>query len=250
MAEFLCGLVSISFRALTPEQIISAVKDSGLQAIEWGSDVHVPAGDTDAAKKVRAMTEAAGLKMPEYGSYHRIGTSAGEKITDTVSSAHILGTPIVRLWAFDRSCRDMTTEQYQTAVNAAIAICKENPDITFCLECHNNTVTEEYHDTLRFLQDVGCENLQMFWQPNQFRDHAYNIEALKALLPYIHSAHVFAWEGTSRFPLAAHTDRWTDYLNILKTSEKETIALMLEFVHDDKPESLAPTAETLLSWVK
>ena len=35
-----CGLVSVSFRNNTVEEIVKAVKYAGLSCIEWGSDVH------------------------------------------------------------------------------------------------------------------------------------------------------------------------------------------------------------------
>ena len=45
MSDYKCGLVSISFRGHTPEQILSAMKEAGLSYIEWGSDVHAPKDD-------------------------------------------------------------------------------------------------------------------------------------------------------------------------------------------------------------
>ena len=40
------GLVSISFRKKTPLELIKASKESGLEYIEWGGDVHIPMGNT------------------------------------------------------------------------------------------------------------------------------------------------------------------------------------------------------------
>ena len=45
MSDYTLGLVSISFRKHTPEEIIQAVKAAGLSCIEWGSDVHAPPHD-------------------------------------------------------------------------------------------------------------------------------------------------------------------------------------------------------------
>ncbi len=36
------GLVSITFRQLTCEQIVDLVSKAKLDAIEWGGDIHVP----------------------------------------------------------------------------------------------------------------------------------------------------------------------------------------------------------------
>ena len=39
------GLVSVSFRAHAPREILCAMKTAGLSLIEWGSDVHAPCRD-------------------------------------------------------------------------------------------------------------------------------------------------------------------------------------------------------------
>ena len=45
MNNYTYGLVSVSFRKNSPEEILSAMKDSDLSVIEWGSDVHAPSDD-------------------------------------------------------------------------------------------------------------------------------------------------------------------------------------------------------------
>jgi len=47
------GLVSISFRDLFPKQIVDMVAEVGLDAIEWGGDVHVPHGDSRGRRSQR-----------------------------------------------------------------------------------------------------------------------------------------------------------------------------------------------------
>ena len=66
---FYTGLTSITFRKLSIDEIIALTASAGLDGIEWGSDVHVPQGDTELAESVKAKTEAAGLKVCSYGSY-------------------------------------------------------------------------------------------------------------------------------------------------------------------------------------
>ena len=41
------GLVSVSFRQHSPEEILPAVKAAGLSCVEWGSDVHAPCNDIE-----------------------------------------------------------------------------------------------------------------------------------------------------------------------------------------------------------
>ena len=38
--KFNCGIASVSFRQNSVEEIVNAVKESGLTCIEWGGDVH------------------------------------------------------------------------------------------------------------------------------------------------------------------------------------------------------------------
>ena len=64
------GLVSISFRALAPHEVVALVVRSGLKGVEWGGDVHVPHGDEVRTKEVAALTRAAGLCCCAYGSYY------------------------------------------------------------------------------------------------------------------------------------------------------------------------------------
>ena len=61
------GLVSITFRKLSPRQIVDLVVQAGLDAIEWSGDVHAPHGDVAKAREIAQMTADAGLSMPTYG---------------------------------------------------------------------------------------------------------------------------------------------------------------------------------------
>ena len=38
------SLCSVTFRALTPEEVLELAARAELDAIEWGGDVHVPCG--------------------------------------------------------------------------------------------------------------------------------------------------------------------------------------------------------------
>ena len=50
MNSYRLGLVSVSFRPHTPEDILKAMQCAGLNYIEWGGDVHVPHGDEKTAR--------------------------------------------------------------------------------------------------------------------------------------------------------------------------------------------------------
>jgi len=241
------GLVSISFRKHSAEELISAAKETGITAVEWGSDVHVPAGDTQRAVQVKALCEDAGIGIPEYGSYYYLGLDP-ETFDGVLACARALGTARIRVWGGKKPSDTLRTADYADLVADARRICDMAPDMLICLECHKNSVTDEYHTALRFLRDVDRKNLKMFWQPNQYRDLSYNLDALKALLPYVESVHVFSWDREKMFPLADMEGDWLQYLQLLKNAGVENY--MLEFMHDHKLDSLPQTAKTLRAWLE
>ncbi len=251
--KYKTGLVSISFRTLSCSEIITLCRKNRLIGIEWGGDIHVPAGvsegDLAHAGEVRKMTRDAGLSIPNYGSYYRAGASDPHMIEAVAQTARALGAEVVRIWAFEKGSAETPSDEYMATVSDIKRICEAYPDLTFCTECHNNTLTDDFEINLRLIGDVERENFGAFWQPNQYKDHAYNVASAKALAPFVRTAHVFAWEGKKRYPLAAHTDRWRDYLEVLAASPGE-VNLMLEFMHDDRLESLDATAGTLAEWIK
>ena len=241
------GIVSISFRKHTPKEIVIAASEAGLEAVEWGGDVHVPHGDLSEANAVRELTEAFGLEIAEYGSYYAIGKSAPELFEDVLDSARRLGTDIIRVWAHQGKSSDtFSKEEYEACVLDARRICRMAHGMTVALECHPNTLTDEYHTALQFIEDVGCDNLKMFWQPNQHRPLSYNLDSIKALLPYIVSVHVYSWKRKEKFPLAALESDWAEYIKLLS---RKNLNYMLEFMHDGNIETLAETAATLKKWL-
>ncbi len=240
------GLVSISFRKHSCDEIIAAASAAGLEAIEWGGDVHVPHGDTAVAESIATRTAAAGLTMPEYGSYYSIATSEPELFDKALASARALGAPVIRVWATGSASDTVDTEAWDRAVADARRICTLAGDITVALECHQRTLTDEYHTALAFIREVNMPNLKMFWQPNQHRPFDYNTDSIKALLPHIVAVHVFSWHRKEKLPLAAGEAAWREYIRLL--SEKD-LYYMLEFMHDGNIETLAETAATLKSWL-
>lgn len=88
------GLVSISFRQHSVEEVARAARDAGLKAIEWGGDVHVPHGDIEAARRAADVSRECGLSCTHYGSYYRIGYSDPELFSSVLESARVLGVSL------------------------------------------------------------------------------------------------------------------------------------------------------------
>jgi len=238
------GLVTVSFRSLSPVQVIAAAASAGLRTLEWGGDVHVPANDRQRARLAAELTAKAGLTTAAYGSYYRIGTAANpaEAFAPVLETACILQAPVIRVWGGVKGSAELSPEEWDALVREGRTICAMAAERgrVISLECHNNTLTDDYRAALRYLEAVPA--MRMYWQPNQFRDEDYNRKAAAALASRTTNIHVFHWDDHARYPLAEGEALWQTYLPPFVGSEH---SLLLEFMHDDRPESLADTAAVL-----
>jgi sugar phosphate isomerase/epimerase len=247
------GLVSITFRALTPVQIVALVRQAGLRGIEWGGDIHVPHGNTVRAREVREMTAEAGLVVAAYGSYYRAGQSeaAGLTFAQVLDSAIELGAPTIRVWAGGVGSAQASPEvRTQVATDLRrIAGLAAAQRITISLEFHNGTLTDTADSTARLLDDLGSTNVFTYWQPPLDRDTAGCEQDLRGLLPRVTNLHVYHWRpnSTERLPLADGATRWREFFRIADKPGTERFA-MLEFVERDDPACFLRDAAVLKSW--
>jgi sugar phosphate isomerase/epimerase len=236
------GLVSISFRGLSPEKIIEEAKKAGLSCIEWGSDVHAPCSDTESLKKIADLQKQAGLFCCSYGTYFRLGKTDIGELQQYIDAAKILGTDILRLWCGTKSSRDYTEEEE----NALFSVCREaaliaeKNGVTLCMECHNGTYTDTKESAIRLMKEVNSPAFRMYWQPNQFVSIEENKLYARLLSPFTRHIHVFNWTATDRYPLMEAVLLWKEYLSYFDDN-----TLLLEFMPDDDIGSLKTEAEAL-----
>ncbi len=255
------GLVSVSFRKKSIKELIKATKESGLEYIEWGGDVHVPMGKTKLAGSTRKLMHGAGLKCASYGSYFGLLYHCDEHFPmpfkRVLKTAKRLGAKTVRVWlgwpycGCKKGCNVFLCEKYyKKNVNVTKALCAQAKKygLTLSIECHFKTLSDDYHDTLRFLKDVDCDNLRLYWQPNHARGFEYNLEALKALRPYITNVHVFNWnEKGEKSTLGDEKGirEWTEYIKVLNDENAKDRIFFLEFMPDGEITSLPTEARAL-----
>ena len=248
------GLLSVSFRKLTVEEIIEQVKKAGLDGIEWGGDVHVPAGDVEKAKYVAKLMEEAGLETLSYGSYFNVGDMPVEEFRGVIDCAMALNTRIVRVWAGSKSPNllDVSQEYYNKIIADSQAICDmaKPYGLTICYEYHGWTLTENVELALKAVQAVDRENMCLYWQPNFCFAPRANLAVLKQVLPYVRNMHVFKWtEDYARYPLEDGREEWESYIALAETTGKVTAA-MLEFIKDDSLEQFQADAKVLKELTK
>lgn len=247
------GLVSITFRRLTPERIVQLVAEAGLQGIEWGGDIHAPHGDVAQAKRVRKLTLDHGLEVAAYGSYYRLGS--GMAFEPVLASAAALEAPVIRVWAGVKGSAE-TTEEERAAIereSAEIADQAAAAGIRIAYEYHGNTLTDTSASASALLEAVRHPNVYTYWQPPVGLDAAARMEGLRLALPRLSHLHVFTWASrdgqVEKLPLREGEAEWRQYLQAVSELPEPRYA-MLEFVKDDAEAAFMEDAKTLLEWTR
>jgi 3-dehydroshikimate dehydratase len=246
------GLVSITFRQLSPQEVVDLVARAGLVGIEWGGDVHVPHGDLQRAGEVRHMTAEAGLAVAAYGSYYRVGHTESDPFEAVLETAITLGAPFIRVWA-GRKGTDSADAAYFNQVgedSRCIAELAAQAAIPVVYEFHRETLTDSNAAARSLLEAVDHPNIRSYWQPPRGLSVEENLAGLDAVLPWLAGIHVFNWHRTTyeRLPLADAGAEWQRYIEKAESSERDLYAL-IEFVRGDAPEQFLADAAALKSWL-
>lgn len=248
------GLVSITFRKLTPAAIIDLVRQADLAAIEWGGDIHVPHGNLQQAETVGRMTRAAGLAIASYGSYYRVGVSeqAGLTFDRVLETARALGAPLIRVWAGNCPSakadaeyrRNIGAEARRLAEKAAAA------GLILAFEYHGGSLTDTSESAAQLLTDIQHPAMRTYWQVPVGAPIEAGLASLRTMLPWLTNAHVFHWDAAkkTRLPLSDGAEAWRRYLPLIQGTGRDHYA-MLEFVRDDSPHAFLEDARALKSWL-
>jgi sugar phosphate isomerase/epimerase len=237
------GVVSVSFRECTPEQIIKAVKEAGLSCIEWGSDVHAPQNNPEALQEIVRLQNEYGISCSSYGTYYRLGVNTLDELKAYIDAAKLLGADILRVWCGVKAPQNYSEEEKENffvECRDAARIAEEN-GVILCMECHHGTFTDNKEGMKELMNNIDSESFLMYWQPNQYVSEDKNLEYAQEVKPYCRAIHVFNWEGTNKFPMSQAEELWKKYLGILN----DTDILLLEFMPDDRLKSLKIEASTL-----
>ena len=240
------GLCSISFRSLSVDEIIEKSKESGLDAVEWGGDIHVPPTDLERAKEVGEKTRKAGLSSPSYGSYYRLDGGDFESVS---KAAEALGASVIRVWAGSKDSEQTSEEEYLRLLGdvkrcADIAASRNQ---TLCFEYHYGTYCNCALSTLKLIEDAQRSNIKTYWQPMYWLngltadEAAENRQSIKILDGFIENVHVYNWSGRTRMPLAEAVDEWRQYADLLGKER----CFYLEFMPFNEVNELKAESEAL-----
>jgi 3-dehydroshikimate dehydratase len=245
------GLVSVTFRSLSPENIVDIAQKEQFNAIEWGGDVHVPHGDVARAKEVASMTRDAGLQTAAYGSYYRAGASEenGLQFERVLATAIDLDAPVIRVWA-GKWGSDVIGEADKAHVLAdalRIADMAAGGEIKIGLEFHGNTLNDTPAAARDLFAVLDHPNIFSLWQPLPTLSLEEQDESLSAVLPrlcHLHVYHMLPKAPVEMLPLADGVKTWRRWVSQIK-EVKGTVTGLLEFVRGDSLEQFSADAEAL-----
>lgn len=262
------GICSVTLAKKSVSEVIEIVKEAGLEGIEWWGKDHVPHGDIETAVKVKALTDAAGLKVSSYGSYYRVGISELEGLCfqSVLDTAVALGAPTIRVWAgnCDYGKANGTLIGNVVADTRRIADMSAARGISVTFEFHGVSLTDNNDNAIKFASQVEHPAVFFSWQSPHGYELGHCLAGLKGLLPRLSTIHVYHWtigsyekntvnetvrplkypEDFHRHPLSDGTDRWCEYFKAVNSTGRDHFAL-LEFVKDDLPAQVIEDAGTL-----
>ena len=237
------GLVSVSFRDRTPEEILQAMQKAGLTVIEWGSDIHAPCTDTARLAEIAALQKEYGITCCSYGTYFKFGKTSLDELENYIAAAKVLGTDVLRLWCGRKSGAEMAEEERLALLaecRSAAEIAKRH-GVTLCMECHQKTFTERAEDAVWLMRAVNSPHFKMYWQPFQWQTGEENVQNAQRIAPYATHVHVFNWKGEDKLPLALAKAEWRAYLKHFPTPR----TLLLEFMPNGTLDELSAEAAAL-----
>ncbi len=248
----LTGLCSVSFRKLKHKELIRMVAESGLNAIEWGSDIHVPVGNTKLARQVGNYASSLGIESPSYGSYYKL-VEDFEAFKPYVDAATHLGANNIRVWAGNSSSHLISEDRFKAIAERANEIAEYSAhfQIKVSVEYHKNTLTDTLTSTALFYNTANHPNLFAYWQPLTEDDLTTQDQSLMNVMPRLSNVHLYYWQlGEDnefvRRPLIeghAHISRQLNLIVPNPTLKKQYV--FLEFVKDDLAENFLEDAKAL-----
>jgi sugar phosphate isomerase/epimerase len=228
---------------------------NSLDAIEWGSDVHLPTGQLSHAKEVASLTADNGLQTSAYGSYFRLGAGTNREFSLILETALALGAPTVRIWAGTRSSKETSALDRISEVRQLNELGKmaKALGLSVSLELHGGTLNDCLESSIRLFQKEVEPDLPIFtfWQTLLGKTPDEHLSSIGALGSKITNLHVFNWGASDRerFPLSQAKDEWIAYLKTLQAFDHQHF-VSLEFLPNDDPALLARESVTLRSIIQ
>ncbi len=189
MGSLKLGVASVTFRNETIGRIVEIAKNSGVEFIEWGGDVHVKS--LEDARLAKKLCDASNIKISSYGSYYRTGCSDKNEWEEVCTIASELGASSVRIWLGKKDSEQYTEDEYEALLEEIKFLCGKAREYSLlvCPECHDNTFNNSTQAILKLIVDLKCDNFKTYFQSRYFR-FDYDMDRIERTFDYIENFHI------------------------------------------------------------
>ena len=189
------GYTTVTFRDMTIQENVKFAKESGMECLEWGGDLHIT--DIDSARLARELCLSEGIAISAYGSYYTLGQGNISDWARVVAIASELGAPVIRVWLGKKGSDKFSDIEFDELVIEAQSMADEASKygIIIASECHQNTYNDTTDSALAFLDAVGRDNYRTYYQ-SRYLDMATDLDKLDRLYDYVDNTHISFSEVT------------------------------------------------------
>ncbi len=238
------GLASVTFRNKSIEEIVSLCKNAGVGFIEWGADIHVKTADD--AKKAKQLCDGAGLTIPSYGSYYRVGSGDEDEWLSLCENAKIMGAKSIRVWLGKKNSEDTSEKEYAALLADLKKICEKAAEygILVCPECHDYTFNNDTSAFLKISRDLNMPNFKTYFQSRYFRLE-YDLDRIERTFDFIENIHISYSDLKKE---QADKEKNEDYIDILMNKFKDknfSGIVFIEFTENAEEKSFLQDVENL-----
>ncbi|MET2013006.1 TIM barrel protein [Microbacterium chocolatum] len=223
-------------------------RSANLDAVEWGTDVHVPLDDALAQDHIREWAGNGGPAVASLGTYFRADPSAfpGE-IDAIIAAARRADAPRVRVWAGAQPSESANFSYRSMVVGKVRELAEAGAEaaLTVGIELHEGTLADTEVSAARLLDEIDRPNVGSYWQPGVGIPAAHALSGLHLLVDRVVAVHAFSWwPSYERQTLSARPALWRPAFDLLR-SQNRPLDVLLEFVPNDDPSLLAREADAL-----
>lgn len=238
------GFTSTSLRPLSVEEVVNTASKAGAEIIEWGSDCHVKTAED--AKTAKKLCDESGIICNSYGTYYRIGSKNTDEWKKICEAAAIMGSPFIRTWLGTQGSKTTSDKTYDNILDDSRIMSEEAKKyaLIICNECHPNTFNDTTESSLKYLKDVGCDNIKTYYQ-SWYRNEPEDKEKLFALYPYVQDVHLSFSELTKFQRFHKKDEKFIEKILSWLKELKFDNGLMIEFVKNSSAENLIKDTERL-----
>lgn len=205
-------------------------------------------------KKVREISEKAGIKCDSYGSYLNHFSRGDYRVLEEsdilpyIQTTEALVAKCLKIWAGWKWSWEADEEYFDLIVKNSQLICDlaKEKGITIAFEYHRHTLTDTRFAALHLIEKIKRDNAKLYWQYNGCITDAENIMELKMVTKCLENVHVgYCTHDFQSYELSEGYKQWKEYTDIIRSDGKDH-NMYIEGVKDGTFEQFRKDAKTLL----